>query len=224
MITLAFGQMGYFVFVSLKQYGGDDGTNILSTSQFFGLDLGNANTVYAVALAVLALATWLMARLRVSPFGMVLRGARQNARRVNAIGLPSRRYLLSAYELSAVLCGIAGMLMANLNAFASPSTLSWVISGDLIVMIVLGGIGTVFGPLLGAVAFLGMEEALKAVTEYWQVIFGPIILLVALLGKGGIVGVLEKLDRRRALRAAPARTGLRSAIQPFAVEQTGEKS
>src|SRR5690606_839885 len=152
MITLAFGQMGYFVFVSLKQYGGDDGTNILTTSQFFGLDLGNANTVYGAALLILALATWAMARLRVSPFGMVLRGARQNARRVNAIGVPSQRYLLAAYVLSAVLCGIAGMLMANLNAFASPSTLSWVISGDLIVMIVLGGIGTVFGPVLGAFA------------------------------------------------------------------------
>jgi branched-chain amino acid transport system permease protein len=204
MITLAFGQMGYFVFVSLKQYGGDDGTSIISTSQFFGIDLGDANTVYTVAFIILALATWWMARLRTSPFGMVLRGARQNARRVNAIGFPSQRYLLTAYVLSSVLCGIAGMLLANLNAFASPSTLSWIISGDLIVMIVLGGIGTVFGPLLGAIAFLGLEEALKGVTQYWQAIFGPIILLVALLGKAGIAGMLEKIDRQRERRAGSA--------------------
>jgi branched-chain amino acid transport system permease protein len=223
MITLAFGQMGYFVFVSLKQYGGDDGTSIASTSQFPGLDLGSANTVYAVALLVLALATWAMARLRTSPFGMVLRGARQNARRVNAIGLPSQRYLLSAYVLSAVLCGIAGMLLANLNAFASPSTLSWVVSGDLIVMVVLGGIGAVFGPLLGAITFLGLEEVLKGVTQYWQAIFGPIILLVALLGKAGIAGLLDKFDRLRPQRAAAAPGRSTASAAPVYREPTGEQ-
>jgi branched-chain amino acid transport system permease protein len=195
MITLAFAQMGYFVFVSLKNYGGDDGTSISLTSKFFGLDLGNAYTVYIIAFILLALSTWWMARLRVAPFGMVLRGARQNARRINAIGLPNLKYKLSAYVLSAVLCGVAGMLLANLNAFASPSTLSWVVSGDLIVMVVLGGIGSVFGPMLGAVAFLGLEEILKMFTEHWMAIFGPIIVLVALLGKAGIVGLLQGLER-----------------------------
>jgi branched-chain amino acid transport system permease protein len=196
MITLAFAQMGYFVFVSLKHYGGDDGTTVSLTSKFFGFDLGNVYTVYVVAFVLLGLATWWMARLRVSPFGMVLRGARQNARRINAIGLPSMKYQLSAYVLSAVMCGIAGLLLANLNAFASPATLSWIVSGDLIVMVVLGGMGSVFGPLLGAVAFLGLEEILKMITEHWMAIFGPIIVLVALLGKAGIVGLLEGMERR----------------------------
>jgi branched-chain amino acid transport system permease protein len=196
MITLAFAQMGYFVFVSLKNYGGDDGTTISATSKFFGFDLGQPNTVYAFALAVLALMTWWMARLRVSPFGMVLRGAKQNARRINAIGLPARQYLLSAYVLSAILCGIAGMLLANLNAFASPSTLSWTVSGDLIVMVVLGGIGTVYGAVLGTIAFLGLEEVIKLFTEHWMVLFGPAIVLVALLGKAGIVGFLESVEAR----------------------------
>ncbi|MES2534482.1 MAG: branched-chain amino acid ABC transporter permease [Pseudomonadota bacterium] len=195
MITLAFAQMGYFIFVSLKQYGGDDGTPISATSKFPGLDLGNPVTLYAAAFIVLALATWWMARLRVSPFGMVLRGARQNARRVDAIGFPGQRYRLLAYVLSAVLCGIAGMLLANLNAFASPGTLSWLVSGDLLVMVVLGGIGTVFGPFLGALAFLGMEEILKHITEYWMAIFGPVIVLLALLGKSGIVGFLDMFGR-----------------------------
>lgn len=197
MITLAFAQMGYFLFVSLKQYGGDDGTSITHTSQFFGLNLGNVYTVYIAALLLLILVTWWMARLRVAPFGMVLRGARQNARRINAIGFPSRRYLLASYVLSAVICGIAGMLLANLNAFASPSTLSWVISGDLVVMLVLGGLGTVFGPLFGAFAFLGLEEILKMFTTHWMAIFGLVIVMIGLLGRAGIVGFFESMSKPR---------------------------
>jgi branched-chain amino acid transport system permease protein len=197
MITLAFAQMGYFVFVSLKQYGGDDGTTIAATSKFFGADLGQAGTVYWVALVLLALVLWWTARLRVAPFGMVLRGARQNPRRINAIGLRSTRYQLAAYVLSAVVCGVAGMLLANLTAFASPSTLTWMVSGDLIVMIVLGGIGTVYGPLLGALAFLGLEEVLKMTTEYWMAVFGLAIVLIGVLGKAGIAGLLDSWGARR---------------------------
>jgi branched-chain amino acid transport system permease protein len=197
MITLAFAQMGYFVFVSLKQYGGDDGTTIAATSKFFDADLGQAGTVYWVALALLALVLWWTTRLRVAPFGMVLRGARQNPRRINAIGLRSTRYQLAAYVLSAVVCGVAGMLLANLTAFASPSTLTWMVSGDLIVMIVLGGIGTVYGPLLGALAFLGLEEVLKMATEYWMAVFGLAIVLIGVLGKAGIAGLLDSWSARQ---------------------------
>lgn len=196
MITLAFAQMGYFIFVSLKQYGGDDGTTITSTSRFFDVDLGHTQILYSTAWGALALLTWWMVKLRVSPFGMVLRGARQNLRRINAIGLPGQKYLLSAYVLSAVLCGVSGMLLANLNAFASPSTLSWLTSGDLLVMVVLGGTGAVFGPLLGTIVFLGLEEVLKSFTEYWLAIFGPIILILALIGRSGIAGVLEGIDKQ----------------------------
>jgi len=191
MITLAFAQMGYFLFVSLKQYGGDDGTSIVHTSRFWGLDLGNVYAVYLTALVLLVLLTWWMARLRVAPFGMVLRGARQNARRINAVGFAANRYLLASYVISAVICGIAGLLLANLNAFASPSTLSWVISGDLVVMVVLGGLGTVFGPLFGALAFLGLEEILKLFTTHWLAIFGLVIVLIGLLGRSGIAGLLD---------------------------------
>jgi len=198
MITLAFAQMGYFVFVSLKQYGGDDGTPIAATSRFFGLDLGQPTVAYTVAFVVLCLVIWWSARLRVAPFGMVLRGARQNPRRINAIGLRGQRYQLAAYVMSAVLCGVAGMLLANLTAFASPATLSWMVSGDLIVMIVLGGLGTVFGPLLGAVVFMGAEELLKIATESWAAIFGLAIFLVALLRTAGLAGLLEKLAPRKA--------------------------
>jgi len=195
MITLAFAQMGYFLFVSLKNFGGDDGIPVTFTSRFGPVDLGSPMTVYVVSLVVLMLTTWWLARLRVSPFGMTLRGAQQNARRINAIGLNALRYQLAAYVLSGMLCAVAGMLLANLNAYVSPSTLSWTVSGELIVMVVLGGIGSVFAPLLGALVFLGLEELLKAFTEHWMAIFGPLIVLMALAGKRGIVGLLQRLDQ-----------------------------
>ncbi len=206
MITLAFAQMGYFLFVSLKQYGGDDGTSIPNTSHFFGVDLGDTYAVYIVAFIVLALATWWMARVRISPFGMVLRGSRQNARRINAVGFPARKYLLTSYVLSAILCGIAGVLLANLTAFASPSTLSWIISGDLVVMVVLGGIGTVFGPLLGALAFIGLEELMKTITDHWLALFGLAIVVIGLVGKAGLAGLLHSLDGTARRKSAPAST------------------
>ena len=206
MITLAFAQMGYFLLVSLKQYGGDDGLPVAATSRFGALDLGAASAVYYAAWGVLAALTWWMARVRVAPFGMALRGARQNARRIDAIGLQSRHLQLAAFVLSGMLCALAGVLLANLNAFVSPSTLAWTVSGELIVMVVLGGIGAVFGPLLGALAFLGLEELLKGFTEHWMALFGPLIVLVALFGRRGIAGWLEALDQRRtpAPLAAPA--------------------
>ena len=191
MITLAFAQMGYFALVSLKQYGGDDGLPVAATSRFGGFDLGSTLPLYATALVVLALLTGWMARLRVAPFGMALRGARQNARRINAIGLEARRLQLVAFVISGATCGVSGMLLANLNAFASPSSLAWAVSGELIVMVVLGGIGTVAGPLVGALVFLGLEEVLKGWTEHWMVIFGPLIVLMALVGRRGIVGLID---------------------------------
>lgn len=202
MITLAFAQMGYFLFVSLKKYGGDDGTSIANTSQMLGLDFGNVYTVYWAALVVLVLLTWWMARLRVSPFGMVLRGARQNQRRINAVGFQANSYLLMSYVLSAMICSVAGFLLANLNAFASPTTLSWIISGDLVVMLVIGGIGTVFGPLLGALAFLGMEELLKLVTTHWLAIFGLVIVVIGIVGKAGLAGLLNAFSVKRGVAVA----------------------
>jgi len=206
MITLAFAQMGYFLLVSLKTYGGDDGLPVAATSRFGGIDLGSALPLYGTALVVLALVTWWMARLRAAPFGMALRGARQNARRINAIGLQARRLQLVAFVISGAICGLSGLLLANLNAFASPSSLAWTVSGELIVMVVLGGIGTVAGPVIGALLFLGLEEVLKGLTEHWMVIFGPLIVLMALVGRRGVVGLIElwpKAQRVPSAAAAP---------------------
>jgi branched-chain amino acid transport system permease protein len=195
MITLAFAQMGYFLVVSLKQFGGDDGLPVAAASNFFGFSLASSEAVYGAAFCLLLALTAWFARLRVSPFGMTLRAGRQNARRVASIGLALPRYQLAAYVQSAVLCGLAGMLLANLNAYASPSSMAWMVSGELVVMVVLGGMGAVFGPLLGTLAFLGLEEVLKGLTEHWMAVFGLLILAVALLGKAGIAGLLARLDR-----------------------------
>ena len=197
MITLAFAQMGYFVIVSMKQFGGDDGLTISGASEFFGWQLAGGSSVYYAALVLLlALVLW-SGRMRQSPFGMALRAGRQNARRVASVGLAPRQYQLVAYVLSAVLCGLAGLLFANLNAYASPSTMAWTVSGELIVMVVLGGMGTVAGPLLGAVVFLGVEEVFKVMTEHWMAPFGLAILMVALLGKSGLMGWLDHFTPRK---------------------------
>ena len=203
MITLAFAQMGYFLLVSLKHYGGDDGLPVAATSRFGSIDLGSTVPNYVAALVVLALVTWWMARLRAAPFGMALRGARQNARRINAIGLEARRLQLVAFVISGAICGVSGLLLANLNAFASPSSLAWTVSGELIAMVVLGGIGTVAGPVVGALVFLGLEELLKGLTEHWMVIFGPLIVVMALAGRRGIVGLVD-LWPKAARASAPA--------------------
>jgi branched-chain amino acid transport system permease protein len=202
MITLAFAQMGYFVIVSLKQFGGDDGMGVTAPSQFFGFALQGPQRVFHVAWLVLLILVIWIGKLRVSPFGMTLRAGRQNARRVAATGLPLKQYQLAAYVMSAVICGVAGMLLANLNAYASPSSMSWMTSGELIVIVVLGGMGSVFGPVLGAVAFLGVEEWLKAYTEHWMAVFGLAILAVALFGRAGIVGGMASLLRRLTTRQA----------------------
>ena len=195
MITLAFAQMGYFLFVSLKNYGGDDGLPIANASRFGSFSLASTTNVYLLAWVLLALLTWWLARLRQSPFGMTLRAAKQNPRRIAAVGLSPFRYQLTAYVVSGMVCGLAGVLLANLNAFATPSMLAWSVSGELIVMVVLGGIGAVFGPLLGALVYLCLEEILKGWTDHWMAIFGPLIVLMSLFGKAGIAGSLVSLDR-----------------------------
>jgi branched-chain amino acid transport system permease protein len=210
MITLAFSQMGYFLLVSLKAYGGDDGLPVAATSRFGPLDLGSTPVLYGAAWLLLALVTWWMARVRVAPFGMALRGARQNARRIDAIGLQARRLQLAAFVISGMVCSLAGALLANLNAFASPSSMAWTVSGELIVMVVLGGIGTVFGPVLGALAYLGLEELLKGYSEHWMALFGPLIVLMALAGRRGIVGWLQALERRR---QSPASAPLPAVVE-----------
>ena len=134
-------------------------------------------------------------RLINSRFGMLIRGAKSNEKRMKTIGFPVYRYRLVAFVLAGAICGIAGVLSANQTDFVSPAVMHWTRSGELIIMVVLGGIGTLFGPVIGAVAFLFLEEFLSEITEYWQIIFGTMLVLIAIFGKGGIDGLLIRLDK-----------------------------
>jgi branched-chain amino acid transport system permease protein len=196
MITLAFAQMVYYVAIGLDRYGGDDGMTIYKRSQFGGLvDLSNKMTFYYLCLALLLASVYIIWRLVHSRFGMVIQGARSNERRMRAIGFPTYRYKLLCFVFAGMLCGLAGALLANHTDFISPALMHWTRSGDLIVMAVLGGMGTVFGPVIGAVALLVLEEVLSSITEYWQIILGPLFLLVVLFARGGIDGLLAEVRR-----------------------------
>jgi branched-chain amino acid transport system permease protein len=196
MITLAFGQMIYYVAAGLDRYGSDDGLTIYRRSQFGGVvDLSNRTQFYYVCLAVLFACLYLVWRIVNSRFGLVIQGIRSNERRMQAIGFPVVRYRLACFVIAGAMCGLAGALLANHTEFISPSIMYWTRSGDLMVMVILGGIGSLFGPLAGAIAFLALEEVLSGITEYWQIIIGPLLLLVVLFGRGGIDGWLGRLRR-----------------------------
>ncbi len=198
MITLAFGQMLYFVGVGLEAYGADDGLSLYTRSEFGGvLDIGDNTQFYYLVLALLLAVLYGTKRLVSSRFGLVIRGARSNERRLAAIGVPVYRYKLAAFTLAGAICGVAGVLLANRTDFVSPDMMHWTRSGDLIIMVVLGGMGTLFGPLYGAAAFLLVEEFLSDVTEHWQIVFGPLLILVVIYARGGIAGAVRALERRR---------------------------
>ena len=193
MITLAFAQMVYYVAVGLDRYGGDDGLTIYRRSEFAGLvNLSNKTAVLLPVPAVLLGTIYLTWRLVNSRFGLVIQGARSNDRRMRAIGFPTFRYRLTCFVIAGTICGLAGVLLANHTDFVSPAMMHWTRSGDLIVMVVLGGMASSFGPLIGAVALLVLEEVLSGITEYWQIILGPLLLLVVLFARGGIDGLLAR--------------------------------
>jgi branched-chain amino acid transport system permease protein len=197
MITLAFAQMIYYVAVGLDRYGGDDGLTIYRRSQFAGLiDLSGKVQFYYLCLALLIAAIFIISRLVNSRFGMVIQGSRSNDRRMQAIGFPTFRYRLAGFVIAGMMCGLAGALLANHTDFISPAMMHWTRSGDLIVMIVLGGMGSLFGPLIGAVTLLMLEEGLSRVTEYWQIIVGPLLLFVVVYARGGIAGALERVPMK----------------------------
>ena len=197
MITLAFAQMVYYVAAGLARYGGDDGLTIYRRSQFGGFNLSNKPTFYYLCLTLLLGAIYLVSRLVKSRFGMVIQGARSNEQRMRAIGFPIFRYRLTCFVIAGTMCGLSGALLANHTDFVSPAIMYWTRSGDLIVMVVLGGIGSSFGPLLGAVALLALEEALSRITEHWQIILGPLLLIVVLFARRGLDGLFDAVGHPR---------------------------
>ena len=197
MVTLAFAQMAYYVATGLDEFGGDDGLTIYRRSQFGLLDLSNKVGFYYLCVALLAATVVLVWRLASSRFGLVVQGSRSNDKRMQALGFPTYRYRLACFVVAGMLCGLAGALLANHSDFISPATMHWTRSGDLMVMVILGGMRSLFGPVFGAIALLALEEGLSEITEYWQIILGPLFLAVVLYARGGIDGLLDGLSARR---------------------------
>lgn len=188
MLTLAFAQMVYYAFTGWTLYGADEGMQISARSTFPFLDLSNTTQFYYLVLVVLLLAYLALHRLVRSRFGMVLQGVRQNERRLAAIGVNVRRYKLIAFVIAGAFAGMSGVLLANYQTYVSPADLSWTRSGELISMVVLGGIGSLFGPVLGAAAYLLLQLVIGSYTTHWQAFFGPFLILVVLFARKGLFG------------------------------------
>ena len=191
MITLAFAQMLYYLGISINAWGADDGMRLARRSQLAGgLDLGNPYVFYYVVLGLLVALLWLGHRLIHARFGLVIRAARSNEARMRAIGFATFRYRLAAFVLAGAVGGLAGALLTNQTEYLTPSYMHWTRSGDIMVMVILGGMGTLFGPVIGAFAFLLLEDVLAAWTAHWQVVLGPLLVLIVLYARGGLWSLL----------------------------------
>ena len=193
MITLAFAQMFYFLAVSLKAYGGDDGLPLSQRSVVgLGLDLKDDAGFYWVALALFAIVMAGLQRLVNSSFGWLLQGARENEVRVAAAGGRVFALRWQAFVLAGAIAGLAGAMLANLNGLVSPHLMHWSQSGQLMVMVIIGGAGALWGGPLGAVALLLLEELLSGYTLHWQLGLGALLLLVVLYAPRGLAGVWRR--------------------------------
>lgn len=190
MITLALAQMLFFFFTSLSTYGGGDGISLWQRNELPWLDLHDDTQFYYLCLGLLLAFVFLCRRLVDSRFGMVIRGCKQNERRLQALGCATFRYKLACFVIAGAGAGLAGALITNHTEYVSPDLLHWTQSGELMVMVILGGLGTLYGPVVGAVAVLLLEDQLAQLTEHWPVIFGPLLLLVVLFARRGLYGLL----------------------------------
>lgn len=197
MITLAFAQMLFYLMVSLKPYGGEDGLALPQRSQLgLGIDLASDTQFYFVVLALCVLAFLALQRLLNARFGHVLQGIRENEVRMEALGYPVLRYKLVAFTLAGAVAGLAGALLANQGGFVSPALMQWSQSGMLMVMVILGGVGHLLGGLVGAAAFLILEEVLVGYTVHWQMGLGAVLLGVVLLAPNGLMSLLRRGQER----------------------------
>tara|TARA_R110000850_G_scaffold229030_2_gene353924 strand:- start:676 stop:1626 length:951 start_codon:yes stop_codon:yes gene_type:complete len=201
MITLAFGQMIYFTLTSLAAYGGDDGLTLWNMATLFGSDVvQNNGGLYFVVLGTLFATWWGVFRISRSRFGRVLRAARDNPDRAEVMGYAVNRYRLIAYVIAALIAGVSGLLMMQHAEFVSPAIATWQHSGDLIVVVVLGGLGTRNGAILGAFFVVVIEHVLGAFLTEWRLIYGPLLVLLVLYAKGGLSDLLAPARQGRGAR------------------------
>lgn len=192
MITMAFSQMIFYLLVSLEEFGGDDGLSVDLRSEFSLLDIEEPWVFYLLCYGLLLLVLFVISRLTRSHFGRVLLAAKQNETRVRALGLNPYGYRLVAYVIAGVIGGLSGALLANFSYFVSPGMVEWTRSGELMFMVILGGVNSLLGPLVGAVCFVLIEYGLSRWTVFWHLPFGLLLLGVVLFGRGGVIGILKR--------------------------------
>ena len=203
MVTLAFTQMLYFLGISLEVYGGDDGMDTNRSEFVTWFDLTDDVNLYYLILIFLILSVYIGYRLINSRFGMVIRGSQSNDQRMQTIGFPTFRYKLASFVIAGTMCGVTGFLLANLTEFLTPEYMHWFRSGEIMIMMIMGGMGTLFGPIFGAAAYILLEEWIPEILElihtgwgeHWWVAFGPVLILLVLFAKRGLWGLLP--DRKR---------------------------
>lgn len=205
MITLAFGQMAFFTASSLSALGGDDGYTLYGRTEWMGTRLLEDRAAFHFILLALLAGTWLLLSALIdSRFGRVLRASRENALRAQAVGFSPFTYRLVAYTVAGAISGLAGALLANATEFVSPATLAWGRSGELLFMVILGGVGQLYGAILGALAIVLLEEWLSHLLDYWRLAFGPLLILSVLFLRNGLAGITAPPRRRRAPPKAAA--------------------
>lgn len=193
MITLAFAQMLFYLANSLKGYGGDEGLRVRPRVLLpGGTDLRDEVTLYLASLGVLVACVWALARLARSRTGLAMRALRDDELRAEALGLPTFRWKLAVFVVSGLVAGIAGLLSVNLQGYVSPNNLHWTQSGTLLVMVILGGAGRIWGGVAGAAALLLLEELLASQTQYWAFWVGWVLLAAVLFAREGIAGLFAR--------------------------------
>jgi branched-chain amino acid transport system permease protein len=192
MITLAFAQMAYYLVISARAWGGDDGLPLVSRMTLGGFSLGSDAALYYAALACLALVILFLGRMADARFGRVIQAIRENETRMEALGYPVFRYRLSCFILGGALAGLAGALLANLTGLASPNLLVWTQSGTLLMMVIIGGVGYLYGGLVGALILLCLEEVLAGITLHWHIGLGLLLLAIVLFAPKGVAALFGK--------------------------------
>jgi len=192
MITLAFAQMLYYLFISLDYYGGEDGLLMSGRNQVPLIDTNDDTSFYYLSLFFLIVFVVLARRLVESRFGRVLQGCKYNEKRMQTLGFNTFRYRLSAYVIAAMAAAVAGVLLANKTEYVDPGLFSWHLSGELLVMIILGGLGSIYGAVIGAIVYLLLEQIFAAYTEHWMVLLGPVLIIVVMYARNGIYGFIRK--------------------------------
>lgn len=192
MITLAFAQMTYYLFVSASLWGGDDGLPIYERMRLAGFSLAGDDALFFAALGALTASMLLFSRLAQARFGRTIQAIRENETRMEALGYPVFRYRLICFALGGAVAGLAGALLANLTGLASPNLLQWTQSGTLLVMVIIGGVGYLWGGVVGAGVLLLLEEVLLAWFDHWHIALGLLLLAVVLFAPKGVAALFGK--------------------------------